>query len=209
MPIKDFLESFFGFSGSMLSIDQAIIDLIKKEFKRLGYVFFEDDRRPYNVNIIGLRKLPKTDWNAFDDTIMIVCKDDYKAWRIYSFPITTMPGTSVLENPQNTKGTAILKSGQYRGMWEIGKHKGEYDALRQKGICTVHRYKDGKIVMEDTGDYFGINCHKAGTHSTQVDGWSAGCQVHQMQTGFDFFMHLMYKAKESWGNSFTYTLLEI
>ena len=54
---------------------------------------------------------------------------------------------------------------------------------------------------------YGINIHKAGKYSKQIDRWSAGCQVIAKEKNFDFFMNVMYKAKEAWGNSFTYTLI--
>lgn len=208
MPINLFDSLANLFIGGGGRIDEKIISAIRKEFDRHNYVFFDNDSRPWNLNIIGLRRLPKTDWNIFDDTQLIVCRDDYGAWRFFSFPITTMPGTSILQNPVNSKGTAILKAGQYRGMWEKGLHKGEYPALVQKGPVTVLRYKDGKIVMEDAG-YFGINCHKAGIHSLQVNGYSAGCQVHQLKVTYDCFIYFIDLAVKYWGNSFTYTLLEL
>ena len=58
----------------------------------------------------------------------------------------------------------------------------------------------------DTG-YFGINIHKAGRASTQVDKWSAGCQVISRSEDFATFMDLTEEAAERHGNSFTYTLL--
>ena len=57
---------------------------------------------------------------------------------------------------------------------------------------------------------FGINIHRAnkwGT-STQIDKWSAGCQVIANNEDFLQFMTLANSAKDIWGNSFTYTLIE-
>ena len=44
--------------------------------------------------------------------------------------------------------------------------------------------------------------------STQIDKWSAGCQVIAANDDFRLFMEIANKAKDTWGNSFTYTLLE-
>jgi hypothetical protein len=59
---------------------------------------------------------------------------------------------------------------------------------------------------------FGINIHRAtaktGGKSTRVDKWSAGCQVISSNDDFAVFMKICRKAREVWGNSFTYTLLE-
>lgn len=58
--------------------------------------------------------------------------------------------------------------------------------------------------------FFGINIHRAskwGT-STQIDKWSAGCQVIANNEDFDEFMSLARKGAQLYGNSFTYTLIE-
>jgi hypothetical protein len=58
---------------------------------------------------------------------------------------------------------------------------------------------------------FGINIHKAGKFvngSTQIDKWSAGCQVFSKESDFNEFMEICRKARDIWGNSFTYTLIE-
>jgi hypothetical protein len=57
---------------------------------------------------------------------------------------------------------------------------------------------------------YGINIHRSNPHneSTQIDKWSAGCQVFANPSNFETFMRVCNKAKEAWGNSFTYTLLE-
>jgi len=55
---------------------------------------------------------------------------------------------------------------------------------------------------------FGINIHKAGVFSEQVNGWSAGCQVFQKSDDFYEFMSLVQKSRKRFGNSFTYTLLK-
>ena len=58
---------------------------------------------------------------------------------------------------------------------------------------------------------YGINIHKAGGRvdgSTQIDKWSAGCQVFSKESDFNEFMDVCRKASGTWGNSFTYTLIE-
>ena len=59
---------------------------------------------------------------------------------------------------------------------------------------------------------FGINIHRAtkyeGRKSTQIDKWSAGCQVIADNDDWHAFLDICQSAREIWGNSFTYTLLE-
>jgi len=59
-----------------------------------------------------------------------------------------------------------------------------------------------------TEGMYGINIHKAGSASTQVDKWSAGCQVFSHSKDFEEFMSICYAAREKWGNSFSYTLID-
>ena len=59
---------------------------------------------------------------------------------------------------------------------------------------------------------FGINIHRAtkwgGKKSKQVDKWSGGCQVIAANDDWNEFMDICRVAKNKWGNSFTYTLLD-
>ena len=112
---------------------------------------------------------------------------------------------------------AVLKEGQYRGSHKIRLHQGRYEALGQNGPVTVYRdaNKDGKFDLSDDNTQtglFGINIHRAtkyaGKKSTQVDKWSAGCQVIAANDDWTKFMKIMRKARDTWSNSFTYTLIE-
>ena len=112
----------------------------------------------------------------------------------------------------NSKGCAILKAGQYRGAYQIGLHKGKYEALVQRGgKVTVYRdnNKDDTLdrVTEDSG-YFGINIHKSLRHHQEVGLYSAGCQVFQNSHDFKEFMLLVKRSSVLYGDTFTYTLIE-
>ena len=122
-----------------------------------------------------------------------------------------------MDKPWLEKGTAILKPGQYRGSHKIRLHGGKYTALGQKKDVTVYRDrdKDGKYDLNestcDTG-LFGINIHratsKAGRKSTNVDKWSAGCQVIAANDEWHEFLGICQEARAVHGNSFSYTLIE-
>ena len=171
----------------------------------------------FNVNIVGVRNADTGDivTNKFDDCITMSYIDESGDWQFAFFQCTTDPGKHWVENLLNKDGVAILKEGQYKASHKIRKHQGKYDALCQKGSVKVYRDKD----MNDEYDLleenvhegvYGINIHKAGSRangSTQIDKWSAGCQVFSKESDFDEFMSVMYKAKAKWGNSFTYTLI--
>jgi hypothetical protein len=176
----------------------------------LGYLVFESGQ--YNVNIIGVRNRNHQP-NRFDDTIHCVYKDESDEWVHLAWSCTTEPGKYWLENPTNVNGTAVLVPGQYRSVWKIDKHKGKYNALCQRnGKVKVYRDDNQDEIIDCDSDtitegFYGINIHKAGAHSTQIDRWSAGCQVFANESDFDEFMDICGKAREKWGNTFSYTLI--
>ena len=169
---------------------------IKDTVEGLGYKYFTGDN--YDVNIIGIRN-SETEGkitNKFDDLITI----SYK------------------ENPWIDKiGCAVLKPGQYRGSHKLRLHSGKYLALGQKKDVTVYRDNNRNDKYEfdessvDTG-VFGINIHRAtaleGKTSTYVNKWSAGCQVIASNDDWMEFLGICQEAREHWGNSFSYTLIE-
>ena len=176
----------------------------------LGHTVFESGQ--YNLNIIGIRSADHQA-NRFDDTIHCVYKDKDGDWIQKSWPCTTEPGKYWLENPTNVNGTAVLVPGQYRSVWKIDKHQGKYYALCQRnGTVKVYRDDNRDEIIDCDPDtitegFYGINIHKAGAHSTQIDRWSAGCQVFANESDFDEFMVICGKARENWGNAFSYTLI--
>lgn len=184
-------------------------EVLKAAMKRKGYVFFAGD---YNLNLIGVRNLVDRDANTFNDVLYAVYTDNGNAV-VNSFAITTDPGTYYRLNPINVNGTAIVRPGQYRGLWKIGEHKGQYEALVQAKPITVYRDidADGNLNFSSKQELgmFGINCHRAFEHgkTTLVDKWSAGCQVVGDAGQFEFLMALVKISAAAYGNSFTYTLL--
>lgn len=178
-----------------------------------GYVVFENDSKPLNINYVGIRD--SSGVNKFNDFLVMFWK--YRGqWSYFWRNGTTDPGTYYLNNPLNVNGTAILKEGQYRGVWKLGKHQGKYDALVQRKEVTVIRdgNRDGVLDLdsgyEDTG-FFGINHHRANSknESIQVGKWSAGCQVTADPNLYDIFIQLCKESEEVWGEGLTYTLLNI
>jgi len=182
---------------------------IKKVMKQKSHLFFEDG--DFNLNIIGIRNASRRA-DLFDDTLMALYKEDNE-WTINSYSITTEPGPRILRRPINSKGTAILIPGQYRGAYKIGTHK-TYTALVQKGgKVKVWRddNKDSKpdYKGEEDEGWFGINIHKhSGPNNREnTGGVSAGCQVFRSSQDFYEFMDLCDVASDHWGNNFTYTLI--
>ena len=189
---------------------------IEEAVKAKGYVWFDGDG-DYDVNIVGVRNCETADkvTNAFDDKLTLSYKVDGE-WCFHCFDCTTDPGTHWVENIMRKEGVAILKPGQYRRSHKIRLHAGKYEALGQQRPVKVYRdnNRDDKYdLLEESVQegLFGINIHRAtkweGKKSTQIDKWSAGCQVIASNDDFRLFMEICNKAKDTWSNSFTYTLI--
>ena len=189
---------------------------IETTIKNKGYKWFENGN--YNLNIVGIRNSETLNevTNKFDDYITLSYKKDDKC-KFHCFDCTTDPGKHWVENVMRKEGVAILKEGQYRSSHKIRLHQGKYEALGQQKPVTVYRdnNKDGTYDLNENNTQtglFGINIHRAtkyeGKKSTQIDKWSAGCQVIAANDDFRLFMEICNKAKDIWSNSFTYTLIE-
>lgn len=181
---------------------------IETAIKAKAYKWFETD-----INIVGIRN-SSTDrkiTNQFDDWITVSLKVD-GVWQFYQWSITTEPGIKGAVDFENPKGVARLVPGQYENVYRIDKHNGKYEALCQRnGVVTVYRDANADLTFDenktDTGS-FGINIHKAGQDSIQVDNWSAGCQVFKRAKDFNEFMILCKTVTKLNDNCFTYTLIE-
>ena len=188
---------------------------IETTVKAKGYKWFENG--DYNLNIVGVRNAETLNevTNKFDDHLTLSYKVDGE-WNYHCFDATTDPGKHWVDNVLNEAGVAILKENQYRGSHKIGLHQGKYEALRQQKPVQVYRdnnldncYDLDESTLQE--GIFGINIHRAtkweGKKSTQIDKWSAGCQVIAANDDFRLFMEICNKSKDIWGNSFTYTLI--
>lgn len=195
----------------MINENDFAVEQIKKVMQSKGYAFFVNGN--YNLNIIGVRSKNR-EANKFDDWMLLVYKNN-GVWLTRLYSITTDAGTYWLMNPSDKRGTALLVPNQYRGVYSIDKHRNTYYALCQRN-GKVKTYRDGdkdKILDMDastiTEGMYGINIHRSNPYneSVSVDKWSAGCQVFANPKDFEQFMEICYKAKDLWGNKFTYTLL--
>jgi hypothetical protein len=183
---------------------------ITDTLKRRDYPVFKGD---YNLNLVGIRSSDK-DANSFNDRLVVLYELDRKQI-MHVFPLTTDPGLFYRENPINVAGTAVLVPGHYRSCWALGAHQGKYKALVQRGPMSVYRDNNGDQSIDADADtiqsgHFGINLHRANANysSLRVDRWSAGCQVLASPEDFDLVMALANKSAVTYGQRFSYTLIE-
>jgi hypothetical protein len=189
------------------------IEALAAAMKRKGYLWFEDDTKEFNLNLVGIRTRNRKA-NTFDDFYVIAWK--YKgAWNLRVYPCTTDPGVYWLRRLLNPAGCAILVPGQYVGVYGLRLHRGKYEALCQThGPVRVYRDKNFNDILDfdpgtiQRGD-FGINHHHAESSGITewVDSHSAGCQVFQRFDDFVEARNYWRAARARFGNQFTYTLL--
>lgn len=196
----------------MEKLKKGEIRVLLRTLKSKGYIIYD---KPYQLNIIG-RRTDNTRPNSFDDFIYIIYKNDNGDWEGWKAPATTDAGTYWLENPMQSKGTALLKAGQYVDTYKIDRHNGKYFAVTQrlKPVIVIRDYNRNNVLdfnngREESG-MFGINIHRADSTGTRktVDKYSAGCQVFANADDFNKFMEMAYKQKDLYGNQFTYTLID-
>ena len=184
------------------------LENIIAKMKELGYTVFENDKKNYNINIVGIRTNDMTA-NTFNDWLFVFWKYNGK-WFLKQYPITTDPGTYYRLHPMNKKGTWIMAPAQNKGCYQLGTYHGDY-ALVQIAPMYGYRDADRDNILEPVGELLHENAgtfiHLAGKNSFTVDNWSAGCQVFKSEAnGLDFF-GICKLAAEIYGNTFTYTLL--
>ncbi len=200
---------------------------LQKAYADHGYTLFQNDARDYNLNMFGVRS-KVYDTNTFNDIVGLAWK--YQGnWQLHLYAATTDPGLYYFANPMSSKGTHIMKEGQYRKAYATGKHLGKYGALIQVGPIDFYADNDRDLVFDKTvvekGVYIGANVHCVinkyipdlltapatdfpDKESAIVHNWSAACQVLANPAKYLEFMKYVYASQAIYGNSFTYTLFE-
>jgi len=168
---------------------------------------------PSGYHIIGIRSDEDAP-NKFDDAFHLMKGEKL----ILSTSGTTNPGTPILKGgflKYNKDGAAALEANRvYVNVWKYGKHQGKIPALKQLGASMAiwrDGDKDGKSEEKGrrTVGYYGINFHPdqydinaADKNSSNINGWSAGCQVCDNIKDYRKIINLVKKQ-----NFITYTLL--
>lgn len=118
----------------------AIPENLIKVAQKKGYLVFDNNSKPFNINIWAVRSSVQ-EAGSFDDIQIVFWKNETGEWAYSQYDCTTDPSDLYLLNPINPHGTAIIKPGQYQGVWELGYHKGHSDhpALVQRRPITVIR----------------------------------------------------------------------
>lgn len=200
-------------------INACDINVFKAIAKKKNYNIFSNGND--NINIWGIR-CNIEDTKHFNDLMVVFYKHNDSnpningKWTFDWYSITTDPSDMNLIKPINSKGCAILKEGQYKSSFKIGLHKG-YKALVQVKALPLYRdnNKDSNIDLDESKvdiELAGINIHRASKWkiSRLIGLYSAGCQVFESVRCFeDNFMPIVETSSKLYGNSFTYTLINL
>lgn len=188
-----------------------MLQKVRAIFRSKGYML---NTRPGELNIVGIRS-ESTEANRFDDEIHVFFKTGMLKWEYHIYKATTDPGTYWLKNPMQEQGTAILAEGQYPLAYQLGLHRGQYEALVQRRPVSILRDYDRNAVLDFLNGHpesgmCGINIHRANAvgETKSVDKYSAGCQVFENADDFHVFIDLCHKHRDLYGNQFTYTLID-
>jgi len=190
----------------------STLQQIIKTAESKGYTI---DRRPFKLNIIGVRNAKATNQNTFDDQLAYFYYDNNGQLRGKVAVGTTDPSTYWLNNPMNVKGAAVLKSGEYKDAYAIGLHRGQYTALVQVKPVTTIRDNDRNAIINyfapTTTGLYGINIHRATLNKQNkavIGQDSAGCQVFRDVADYNEMIDLAKKSREKYGNKFSYILID-
>ena len=184
-----------------------ILTKIEEEY---GFKVFDDG--PYDLNIIGVRNL-ENNANQYDDKLHVCYLSEDGHWKEDIFQVSTDPGRYWLEKEDYKACAVYAHPQQARGAYEVGMHRGKYEALVQ--WRPVLFWRDGnKDKKADYGgevhkDVIGLNIHRSSIHdSDEVNRYSAGCIVFSKMAEWEAFMKLVHKQKKTMGfHTFTFTLI--
>jgi hypothetical protein len=191
---------------------------IKEKALSLGYWFPKGDA-DFDCFFFGIRNSNRDQIQDLFDDIIGVCYIEDGVEKIEYYEGTTDPSLSELLNPTfdaaKKDGTAVVKEGQYRGCYTLGKHgtgAWRHIALVQIGPMDYYRDNDRDRIIDEVnvrrGNY-ATNLHAA-SHTIdlpKISGYSAGCQVVQNFRKHQKLMSIAQKQCNSGlGTTFTYTL---
>lgn len=181
------------------------VDSVTAAYERLGYPIYTKE---LSLNIFGIRTNENVA-NTFNDVVGVLYTLDGERV-LKKYDATTDPGVYWRENPMNVNGAAVLQNGYHKKAFRIGMHQGKYEALVENIPFPLWRDNNKDAVLDRSGETFvemaGVNLHHAGENSTQVDKWSAGCQVIAKLADFNELMKLVHLSNAKYGPVFSYAL---
>lgn len=179
----EFKDVFINEDGENLlhSLGNSPDEILRKivnTLNDLNYVLFKDG----SVNLILIRNT-KIISGYFDDLELVIRYLDSRVL-ISVYSVTTDPSEVFLLRGLE-KGTAILKNQQIRGLWKIGLHKGQYDALIQNNKCWVIRdFNKDNLLDFKLPTYYDVRIIiKINSYITRFDYYRDGVLIFREEYG--------------------------
>lgn len=209
-------------------------EILINSYESLGYKYFSDSRKPFNLNFGAIRSNNLTS-NEFNDVFFYLYREN-KQWKLWIIEGTTDPGLYYRLNPINKAGTAIMLPQQSLEHFAIAgpmyfnrygaRHRGHgktgYTCLRQDKKAYFVRDNDQneelnvlesveackKAGLNVIFDNICANHHRGSTwrEDYEVDKWSAACQVTKYYADYKKEMKLWKFSNQYWKRFLTYTL---
>ena len=189
------------------------VDRMFEIAKANNYKIFKD---PFELNLWGVRAGDQV-VKEFNDELFIFYCNGLGTWFTKQFTITTDPSDLYLLKPIASKGTAIVKSGQYLNLWKFGFHKGKQDHPALIQVNPIKVYRDNNLDAQKNFNeasveegLFGINMHRASQWGiTRLVGlYGAGCQVHEDGDRYkNTFIPIVKSSLSIKDRLFSYTLI--
>lgn len=190
-------------------------EFLKYQVEAKGMVWFDDDSKPFNFNVIEVRSKENIP-DVFNDWQCLIWNFQGK-YEILRFRCTLDPGLFYLgkERMGNKYGTAVVMGEQQiRGYYKLGRHKGKYAALVQAKPAWFYRDFDRDnqldlVTPRKVFEMIGANNHRGKKEgSTFVVGpYSAGCVVDENAELFESKIDLFKASASLWGDGWTRTIL--
>jgi len=199
-------DKFLPIQLSPDNADDAQTALAKSVLRQMQAKQYWIARSPEAYNIVyveGMNQDGTLNDNAFNEwndcRMLIRILRGGRPEMVLNVQATTEPGSFQTRQPLNPKGVARIAFGQYKA-WKVGLHKGQQNALVQRGTEKVIRdlNKDGMRSAKDPvdiGQTFGINQHGSFNDLTPefIDKRSAGNLVGRLLNEHMFFMEIIQK----------------
>ena len=191
-----------------------IKEQIRDVFHKNEY-FFEEERKPYLLNIVGIRSdFAQAQYN---DVILVIYRNPKLDWEVLSCVATTEPGQEFYTGIPDLEGISVLMPNQYIDAYEIGHHDlSDYQCLKRapREVQVFHEPFDQTVLSEFKsaeilrGNYpVNLHCSTVAVETEVVDSYVAGSQIFRNKTDFNEFMKLCTKHAKRHKDLFTYTLL--
>ena len=178
-----------------------MIAIIQKILGSKGFTVFT---RPFELNIIGIRSENPRE-GFFDDEIHVFYTTKKGEWEYRVYKASTDAGSFLGKGDY-----PLLAEGQYLDSFQWGEIKGIPSLMAVKPLNVIVGYNRKSLLDVFNGRQGALRIDMAFHPSTDQDTKEAGgLQVFEDQGEFAHFMRLCELHKKLYGNSFTYTLLDM